>query len=133
VKCAAHPTTRAIGACTVCKTAVCPTCATYDLDGSVCCETCGVIEEERSRSIGAALLAFVGVGYLASLALCVAIFHARPFIGGIAAIVAIALGRVLQIVLKPRVVTRRLRRTWAREEFPPISSRRSSAADHRRP
>jgi hypothetical protein len=87
---------------------MCSSCATYDVDDRVCCETCGRREEDRSRSIGSALLGFVGVGYLATLAICVVIFKARPYVGGIAAIAAIAFGRVLQIVLRPPVVSRRL-------------------------
>lgn len=86
---------------------MCSPCAAYDVDGRACCEACGRDEEDRSRSIGSALLAFVGVGYLATLAICVVVFHARPFVGGVAAIAAIALGRVLQIVLKPPIVSRR--------------------------
>ena len=49
------------------------------------------------------------VGYLATLALGVLAFRAKPFVGGIAAIVAIALGRALQMVLRPPDVKRRLR------------------------
>jgi predicted nucleic acid-binding Zn ribbon protein len=109
--CATHPDALAEGTCAVCARAVCATCAAYDVDGRVCCEACGRAEEDRSRSLGSTLLAFVGVGYLATLAVGVAIFHARPFVGGIAAIAAIALGRVLQIVIRPPVVIRRLRQS----------------------
>ncbi len=79
----------------------------YDVDGSVACEACGAVEDDRSRTVGLALLAFVGVGYLATLAIGIAVFRARPFVGGLAAVVAIALGRVLQIYFRPPVVTRR--------------------------
>jgi hypothetical protein len=94
----------------VCRRAVCARCAAYDVDGCVCCEACGRAEEERSRSVGSALLGFVGVGYLLALALGLLVFHAKPYIGGIAAVAAIVLGRVLQIVFRPSTVTRRLGR-----------------------
>jgi hypothetical protein len=47
------------------------------------------------------------VGYLATLAIMVAIWPPRPYHGGIAAIVALLLGRALQFWLKPRTVTPR--------------------------
>jgi len=53
------------------------------------------------------MLAFVGVGYLATLAIGILVFRARPFVGGLAAVVAIALGRVLQLFVRPRIVIRR--------------------------
>jgi hypothetical protein len=113
VKCAAHDDADAEGTCAVCRRAVCARCAAYDIDGCVCCEACGRAEEERSRSLGSALLGFVGVGYLLALALGLLVFHAKPYIGGIAAVAAIVLGRVLQIVFRPSTVTRRLARADA--------------------
>lgn len=86
---------------------MCATCAVYEVDGAACCERCGRAEQDRSHALGSALVAFVGVGYLATLALGILVFHAKPFVGGIAAIVAIALGRGLQVFLRPAIVVRR--------------------------
>jgi hypothetical protein len=91
----------------VCKKSGCEHCLPYEVDGSEACETCGVAEDDRSRALGSALLAFVGAGYLATLALGYIFFRARPFVGGLAAVVAIALGRMLQVYLRPPIVTRR--------------------------
>ncbi len=90
--------------CSVCKKPGCARCITYEIDDAPACATCANDEAERSRSMGSALLAFVGVGYLATLAIGYVVFHARPFVGGIAAVVAIALGRALQLLVKPRNV-----------------------------
>lgn len=105
--CAAHPDTPATSSCHVCQKACCERCLTYDVDGSAACEPCAAREDERSRALGSALLAFVGVGYLAALALGYVVFRARPFVGGLAAVVAIALGRALQLYVPLRSVTRR--------------------------
>ena len=106
MNCALH--TEVEGApCSVCKGAVCDACATFAVDGKPTCEKCGHDEEARGRSLGSAILAFTGFGYLAVLALGVLVFKAKPFIGGVAAIGAIAFGRLLQIVVKPPVVVRR--------------------------
>jgi hypothetical protein len=79
----------------------------YDVDGRPACAACGASANERSSTLGSAVLAFVGVGYLATLALGYVVFKARPFVGGIAAVVAIALGRVLQSLVRlPRVARR---------------------------
>jgi hypothetical protein len=86
---------------------MCEACAGFAVDGQTCCEACARDEEALSRDLGAALLALVGVGYLTTLALGYVLFHARPFIGGLAAVVAIALGRALQLLLRRPVVTRR--------------------------
>jgi hypothetical protein len=110
VDCADHPGVPA-SACAGCAKGVCDTCATYDVDGRLHCETCGRDAEDKSKALGSALLALVGVGYLAALAVGVLVFRAKPFVGGIAAIVAIALGRALQIYMRPPVVTRRLRQS----------------------
>ncbi|MBX3191422.1 MAG: hypothetical protein KF819_30785 [Labilithrix sp.] len=109
MECGDHPGVDVVSACGACKRGVCEACATYEIDGGPCCERCGRAEDERARSLGSALLALVGVGYLATLALGVAFFKARPFVGGVAAIVAIALGRALQLWIKPSAVTRRSR------------------------
>jgi hypothetical protein len=107
VKCAAHPQVDATGTCATCKKAVCSGCTVYEIDGQPCCAACGHAEDEQTRAVGSALLAFVGVGYLAALAIGVVVFSARPFVGGLAAIVAIALGRTLQVVIQPKAVVRR--------------------------
>lgn len=108
--CAAHPGTAGEASCARCSRALCDACAAYDVDGAACCEACGRDAEERSHAIGSSLVALVGVGYLATLALGVLVFHAKPFVGGLAAIVAIALGRALQVFLKPATVVRRFAR-----------------------
>jgi len=105
--CTAHPDTIAAASCSVCKKLGCARCLAYDVDGGVACESCGALEDERSRAIGSAVLAFVAVGYLAALAIGYLVFRGRPFIGGLAAVVAIALGRALQLYIRPRTVTRR--------------------------
>jgi hypothetical protein len=53
------------------------------------------------------MLALVGVGYLATVAIGYLLFKARPYVGGIAAVVAIMLGRLLQMYLPVPVVRRR--------------------------
>ena len=105
--CTAHPEKAAAGSCSVCKKAGCETCLAYDVDGNVACESCGTLAHDRSRALGSALLAFVAVGYLATLAIGIVVFRARPFVGGLAAVVAIALGRALQMYMRPPAVTRR--------------------------
>jgi hypothetical protein len=91
----------------VCKKAGCDRCLSCEVDGSAVCESCGVLADDRSRSLGTAMVAFVGVGYLATLAIGYLVFRARPFIGGLAAVVAITLGRTLQMYFQPKAVTRR--------------------------
>lgn len=105
--CAVHPEIEARGPCAVCFKNLCEGCAVYDLDGALCCERCGRATEEESNGLSAGLLASIGVGYLATLAIGVLLFKARPFVGGLAAIVAIALGRLVQLLVKTPVVTRR--------------------------
>ena len=108
MECAAHPDTKARGPCSVCAKNLCDACATYDLDGAPCCEPCGRQEEDDSHALSSGLLALVAVGYLATLALGIVLFKARPFVGGLAAVVAIALGRAMQLLVKAPTVTRRL-------------------------
>ena len=107
MNCTAHPGTTAVGSCSVCKKAGCDLCLAFEVDGDVACESCGALEDDRSRDLGSAMLALVGVGYLATLAVGFVVFRARPFVGGLAAVVAIALGRALQMYIRPRTVTRR--------------------------
>lgn len=108
MECSAHPGRNALGPCGACDKGLCDTCATFELDGNWCCEACGRKEEDDARELGAGLLALVSVGYLATLAIGVVLFKARPFVGGLAAIVAIALGRALQMLIRAPSVARRL-------------------------
>jgi hypothetical protein len=106
VDCAAHADVETDQTCAECDKAICDACAVYEIDGAPACEACGRREDARSRAVGSALLAFIGAGYLAALALAILVFRPRPFVGGLAAIVAIALGRALHIAVRPRAVTR---------------------------
>lgn len=81
---------------------------TYEVDGRAACRDCGAVEEERSLALGAAVFAFVGCGYLATLAIGFLVFRARPFIGGLAAVAALGLGRVLQGFVRLPQVSRRV-------------------------
>jgi hypothetical protein len=74
------------------------------------CAACGAREAEDGRSVGSAVLGLVSVGYLATLALGYEIWKARPFVGGLAAIVAIGLGRILQTAMRIPTVTSRAAR-----------------------
>lgn len=107
MECAAHPGTVAAGTCSVCTKVGCARCLEYDVDGRAACADCGRLEDDRSRSLGSALIASVSVGYLATLAVGYLLFRGRPFVGGFAAVVAIALGRLLHMYLRPPIVTRR--------------------------
>jgi hypothetical protein len=107
VECVAHPGAEAKESCSVCKRALCASCLVYDVNGHSTCEACGDDAEERGVALGSSVLALVGVAYLAALALGFLVFRGRAFIGGLAAVVAIAIGRGLQVFLKPPVVTRR--------------------------
>jgi hypothetical protein len=107
VECADHPGKETTLACSSCKRAMCDACATFTIDDASSCEACGRDAEDRARSLGSGLLALVGVGYLVTLAVGVVAFKPRPFIGGVAAVVAIVLGRFLQrFVRSPRVSRR---------------------------
>ena len=95
--------------CAVCFKNLCDACATYELDGSAAAASAAAAPRRtRRNALSSGLLALVGVGYLATLAVGVVLFKARPFVGGLAAIVAIALGRALQLLVKAPVVTRRM-------------------------
>ncbi len=107
--CAAHPEIEAHAPCVVCFKNLCDACASYELDGASCCERCARSKEDDGNALSSGLLALIGVGYLGALALGVVIFKARPFVGGLAAIFAIALGRLVQLLVKTPLVTRRSR------------------------
>ncbi len=106
MQCAVHADVETERTCADCGKAICDACAVFEIDGRAACEACGKREDDKSREIGTALLGFIGVGYLATLAVCVLLFKPRPFVGGLAAVVAIAVGRALQIWLRPRAVRR---------------------------
>lgn len=105
--CAAHPERASIGSCATCSKELCDACAAYTMDGDFGCERCGRQREEDAAELSSGLLALVGVGYLATIALGIVVFKAQPFVGGIAAIVAIGLGRALQLLVQSPAVTRR--------------------------
>ncbi len=107
MQCAVHPDIEAKEACSACKRELCESCLVYEIDGKPACGPCGTEVEERGKALGTSVLAFVGVGYLATLALAFLVFRGRAFIGGLAAVVAIAIGRGLQVFLKTPLVTRR--------------------------
>ena len=104
VQCAEHPDVDTDRACSACNKPICDTCAVYEIDDRVACESCGREAYARSRATGLSLFAVIAVGYLATLAVCVVVFRPRPWVGGLAAVVSIAIGRVLQLVLRPSVV-----------------------------
>ncbi len=89
---------------------MCEACAAYEVNGSPCCEACAHAEDDRAHALASGLLALVAVGYLAAIAIGIVLFKARPFVGGLAAIVAIVLGRLLQVVVRSPVVSRRATR-----------------------
>ena len=113
MQCATHTDREARGACAVCFKNLCDACATYELEGAPCCERCGRSKEDDRNALSSGLLALIGVGYLATLAVGIVVFKPRPFVGGLAAIVAIALGRALQMLVKGPDVSRRLGTTSA--------------------
>jgi uncharacterized protein (DUF983 family) len=107
-ECVAHAGTAAERTCAFCGSPRCGACLTYEVDGEPACEACGSGMAERSRAIGSGVIGVVAVGYLATLAVGVGLFHARPFVSGVAAIVAITVARALQLLLRaPAVLTRR--------------------------
>lgn len=108
MQCATHPETEAGGACAVCFESLCNACSTYELDGKPCCERCGRAKEDDRNALSSGLLALIGVGYLATLAIGILVFKPRPFVGGLAAIVALGLGRTLQMHAKGPSLSRRL-------------------------
>jgi hypothetical protein len=110
--CAVHPEIEACGPCAVCFKNLCDACATFDLESkgsrSPCCERCGRSQENDSDALSSGLLALIAVGYLAALAIGVSVFKAQPFVGGLAAVVAIGLGRAMQMLVKTPTAMRRL-------------------------
>jgi hypothetical protein len=107
VPCAAHPDRISEHVCAICKRGLCASCDAYDVDGKASCDACGRAEAERSRSLGSARIALVAVGYLAAIAIGVGVLHAQPMVGGLAAIAAFGLGRVILRTVHSPVVARR--------------------------
>ena len=105
--CAAHPDRGSIGSCATCSKELCEACATYSMAGDLGCDRCGRQREAEAAELSSGVLAFVGVGYLATLALGILLFGPKPFVGGLAAIVALGLGRALQLLVQSPAVTRR--------------------------
>ncbi len=95
MNCAVHTDVPARATCAICKNALCAACASFQIDGARACESCGAKERRATDRLGSALLAVVAATYLATLALCVLVFKARPLIGGIAVLAAILCGRML--------------------------------------
>ena len=108
MQCAAHPDTESAGPCALCFKNLCESCATFERDGSLCCERCGRTAEKDQNELSSGLLALVAVGYLATLVVGTTVLRAKPIVGGLAAVVAIALGRTLQLIVKGPVVARRI-------------------------
>lgn len=88
---------------------MCEACATYNIKEQPACDACGHAEEAKSRSLGLGAVALVGVGYLATLAAGVHLFQTRQLVGFLAAMVAIALSRILPIFIKPTAVEHHVR------------------------
>jgi hypothetical protein len=107
VKCAVHTDTATEVTCAECGKGICEACPAYLADGRTLCAICGAREEARSRSLGFALFVLTGVGYLTTIAVCVVLMKPRAFIGGLAAVVAIGVGRALQLALRLPVVVPR--------------------------
>ena len=105
--CAAHPGVPSHAPCPACERGACRACLAWEIDGSLACEACAARVAAGSSDLGIALVGLVSVGYLATLALGYVVFHTRPFVGGLAAIIAIALGRGLQLWLRLPTVNRR--------------------------
>lgn len=108
MQCAVHPETEAGGPCAVCFQNLCDACTTFERDGGPCCERCGRAAEDDANALSSGLLALIAVGYLATLALGTVLLRARPIVGGLAAVVALGLGRALQVLVKAPAVSRRM-------------------------
>ncbi len=122
--CAGHPETEALGSCGVCFKNLCEACAPFECDGSLCCERCGRLQDAERNDLSSGLLALVAVGYLATLAIGSVLLKAKPVVGGLAAVVAIALGRALQILVQTPAVSRRIPGARAaRGSLPPSAPR----------
>ena len=107
VRCEVHADVETDRRCAECKKAVCDACAVYEIDGDDGCDSCGRVEDAKSRTVGTTLLALVGLSYLVAVAVGVVLFKPRPFVGGMAAVFSIAMRYTLQTWLRPRAVIRR--------------------------
>lgn len=97
MNCPNHPEATASKTCSTCHHAFCARCITYAIDGRDACDACGQQHGERSRVLGGTLIVLVAAGYLATFAGGYLIFHARPFVGALAAVTAVVLSRTLQM------------------------------------
>jgi hypothetical protein len=105
--CAVHPGVSATSSCGSCSKVCCDECLAYDVDGIRTCNRCGRRQAERSSALASAVLFCVATAYLATLAIGYSLFRARPFVGGLSAVVAIVFGRLLHTNLTFPAVTRR--------------------------
>jgi len=104
MRCTTHPEASADAACVCCGSAFCEACLVFDADDEGrACASCGA----RQSELGAALLGFVAVAFLAMVALGYLILRANPLVGALSAIVAIAFGRLLHRALRLRTLSRR--------------------------
>lgn len=99
MECAVHPGTAAAEGCDACSAPACADCLRTDGGGRALCQGCDAAESERSVTVGSTLLVAIAAAYLAALAVGYVVFKGRPFVGGLAAVVAIGLGRGLQRIL----------------------------------
>jgi hypothetical protein len=95
VECVVHEGRSTRESCSVCRRPHCASCLTYEVSDRPACHACVAHVEGRSRAFGSALLLFVSVGYLATLAIGYTVLRGRPFVGGLAAVAAILIWRTL--------------------------------------
>jgi hypothetical protein len=104
--CALHDGVSAAGTCALCGRPFCDRCLTFDVDDEPACESCGLGEVKRNRDLGSAVLAFVGATFLALVWVGYLLLRTNPLVGGLSAILAIAVGRLLYHVLRLHSVRR---------------------------
>ena len=78
--------------------------ATKSVDGKPACADCAATATERHLAVRESILVIVAVGYLGALAVGFVILKGRPIVGGLAAVIALMLGRTLQVYLRAPVV-----------------------------
>lgn len=78
--------------------------ATKTVDGKPACADCAAAASERHVAVREAILVIVSVGYLAALAAGVVVLKGRPIVGGLAAVIALIVGRGLQVYLRAPVI-----------------------------
>lgn len=98
--CAVHPESPRFATCAACKKELCAACATHTIDGRPSCAPCAEAAEARAQSLGGVVIAATGAAYLVFLAAAMLVVpRARVFGAGLAAVLTIAFGRVLQTIL----------------------------------